>query len=101
MRNGFLAMAGRVPLVEVQQAMVPGTVNTLGRMIFPTDQIFIAGRVGQALAPMYGAFAEGSPVTIELTPSQTALFEIDIEVTAVFEISPIFASKVAVINNVT
>lgn len=100
MKNGFLGMVGRVPLVEVQQAMVPGTVNTTGKMIFPTDQIFIAGRVGQGLAPIQGVYAEGSPVVVELTPADTGKMEIDIGVTAFMEFAPVFASKVAVISGV-
>lgn len=101
MRNGFLAMVGRVPLYEVRQALVPGTVNTTGAQVFPTDQIYIAGRLGQSLAPIYAAMAEGSPITIEMTPSETADFSIDINVMALLDVKPVFASKIAVIDNVT
>ena len=100
-RNGFLAMVGRVPLYEVRQALVPGTVNTTGKLIFPNDQIYIMGRAGQALAPIYGAMAEGSPITIEMEPSETADFSIDINVTAIMDFKAVFASKIAVIDNVS
>lgn len=100
MRDGFLGTVGGVPLYEVQQAMVPGTVNTTGTMVFPTDMIFIVPRVGESLAPVYGAFAEGSPITIEMQPSETADFTIDINVTAVFDAKAVMASKIAVIDNV-
>lgn len=99
-RNGFLAMVGNVPLYEVRQAIVPGTVNTTGNFVFPTDQIFITGRINNSLAPVYAAMAEGSPITIELDPSQTADFTIDINVTAVMDVKPVFASKIAFIDNV-
>lgn len=101
MRNGFLAMVGRVPLFEVNQALVPGTVNTTGVQIFPTDQIYIAGRVNNGLASVYAAVADGSPITIEMEPSQTADFSIDINVTAILDVQPVFAGKIAVIDNVT
>lgn len=101
MRNGFLAMVGRVPLFEVNQAIVPGTVNTTGTMIFPDDMIFIAGRMGADLAPVHAAMVEGQPITIEMTPRETADFTLDINVTAALDVKPVFASKIAVIDNVT
>ena len=101
MRNGFLAMVGRVPLFEVQQAIVPGTVNTTGTMIFPNDMIFIAGRMGPSLAPVHAAMTEGQPITIEMTPRETADFTLDINVTVGLDVKPVFASKIAVIDNVT
>lgn len=101
MRNGFLGVVGGVPLFEINQALVPGTVNTTGDMIFPNDQIYITARVGDAYAPVYCAMAEGSPITIELDPSQTADFTIDINVQAVMDVQPVFGSKIAVIDNVT
>ncbi len=101
MRNGFLGVVGGVPLYEVNQALVPGTVNTTGKMIFPNDMIFITSRAGNALAPVYAAMAEGSPLTVELDPSVTADFTIDINVTAIMDVKPVFASKIAIIDNVT
>lgn len=101
MRNGFLGVVGGTPLYEVSQAFVPGTINTTGKTIFPTDMIFIGARVGRSLAPIYGAIADGSPITIEMDPSQTADFTLDINVTAVMDIQPVFAGKIAVIDNVT
>lgn len=101
MRNGFLGVVGGVPLYEVRQALVPGTVNTTGKQIFPNDKIFITARVGNSLAPVYAAMAEGSPLTVELDPSKTADFSIDINVTAIMDVKALFASKIAVIDNVT
>ena len=49
-RNGFLAVVGGVPLFEVEQALLPGTVNTTGQMMFPNDTIIIAGRNGDLTA---------------------------------------------------
>ena len=71
MRNGFLAVVGGVPLFEVEQALLPGTVNTTGQMMFPNDTIIIAGRPGSAYAPIYTGFAEGSPLVVEMNPRET------------------------------
>jgi len=98
MRNGFLAVVNGVSLIEVNQALVPGTVNTTGSFLFPDDKIYVAARAGEGYAPMYGVYAEGSPITTEYEPSQTADFSIDIKVGALFDIAPIFASKIAVID---
>lgn len=99
-RNGFISLVGRVPLYEITQAMVPGTVNAAGTTIFPTDMIFITGRAGNGYAPIYMAMGEGGPIEVLMTPSQTADFTIDINVTASLEAKVVMASKMAVIDNV-
>jgi len=81
-------------------AMVPGTVNTTGTMIDLDKHLFITARVGDAMAPIYGAIAEGWPVAMEYTPSETADFEISINMSTLMDFKPVFASKVAVIQNV-
>ncbi len=100
MRNGFLGVAGGVPLFEVQQTMLPGTVNTTGEMMFPKDMIIIAGRAGSAYAPVYTAFAEGSPLVVQMDPRETGDMSIYIDVTAVMDTKIVMGSKVAVITNV-
>lgn len=100
MKNGFVSMVGRVPLYEVLPALVPGTVNTTGQMFGLGDNIYITARVGDDLAPVYAAIAEGSPITIEYSPSVTANFVIDINMTALMDVKAIFAGRLAVIQNV-
>lgn len=100
MRNGFLGTVGGVPLFEVTQAMVPGTVNTTGTLVYPDDLIILAGRPGETYAPIYTVFADGSPITIEMNPSQTANFAIDISVTATMDTKVVMGSKIALIQNV-
>lgn len=101
MKNGFVSMVGRVPLYEVMPALVPGTVNTIGATVGLDDNIFITARVGDSLAPVYVAMVDGWPVTIEYTPSQTANFVIDINMTTLMDVKPVFAGKLAVIQNVS
>lgn len=101
MRNGFLGTVGGVPLFEVTQAMVPGTVNTTGTFVYPDDLIIIAGRPGAAYAPIYIAFADGSPLVLELTPSISGAPSIDISVSAIMDVKVVMASKIGIIENVT
>lgn len=101
LRNGFVSMVGRVPLFEVLPAMVPGTVNTTGNMFGLEDNIFITARAGESYAPIYGAVAEGCPITIEYSPSQTANFVIDINMSTLMDFRAVVPSKIAVIQNVT
>lgn len=101
MRNGFVSMAGRVPLYEIMPAMVPGTVNTTGTLIGTGDNLFITARVGNALAPIYGAMTEGWPIMLEYSPSETADFEISINASAMMDFKAVMAGKMAVIRNVT
>lgn len=101
MRNGYLGTVGGVPLYEVTQAMVPGTVNTTGNFVYPEDLIIIAGRPGSVYAPVYIAFADGSPLVLELTPSISGAPSIDISVSAIMDVKAVVASKIGIIENVT
>lgn len=96
--DGYLPRAGEVDLMPVSPVIVPGTQNSTLATIDTEDNIYILAK--GAYAPMRGVVAEGSPITLTATPSQTADFTIDINVTALFEIAPLFASKVAVMESV-
>lgn len=100
MRNGYLGAAGGVPLFEVEQVLMPGTVNTTGQMMFPKDMMILAGRAGSAYAPIYTAFAEGSPLVVQMAPQETGDMSIYIDVTAVMDTKIVMGSKIAVITNI-
>lgn len=98
MRNGFLAVVGGVPLFDVEPAMVPGTVNTTGDMLGMKGLILISGRIGRAYAPIYTAFADGSPLVIEMEPRETGDTSLYIDCTAVMDTKIAMGSKVAAIK---
>lgn len=101
MKNGFIAMAAGIPLYEVLPAMVPGTANTTGDMIgIPDDQIFISARMGGGRAPVQGVVADGWPVTLEYTADETADFTIYINMTTLMDFKPVFANKIAMLDDV-
>lgn len=100
-RNGFIGMVNRVQLIEVLPSIVPGTVNTTGTTIFPTDTIYIAARASDGLAPMHGVYAEGSPITVEWEPHDAADFSMTLTVTAYMDFAAVMASKIAVISSIS
>ena len=98
-KQGYIPNVGGVDMVEALPVIVPGTQNSTLAEISTGNSIYILAK-GTAYAPMYGAYYEGSPITLTATPSETADFTIDINVTAMFDIKPVFASKVGVITSV-
>ena len=67
---------------------------------YPDNMIIIAGRAGDAYAPIYTCFADGSPIVVEPNPSQTGAGTIDINVTAIMDTKVVMASKAAFITGV-
>ena len=58
---------------------------------------------GYGYAPMRGVYAAGSPIMLQSTPGGnvgTSDFTIDINVGALFDIAPLFATKIGVIKSV-
>lgn len=98
-KNGYVGTVARVPLFEVGNTFVPGTVNTTGEEIFPTDAIYIGARAGAGYAPIQAALADG--FTIEFRHPEEGTGDLDIFVEANMDIKPVFASYVGVINNVS
>lgn len=95
-RNGFLANVAGVDLIESSLGVVPGTQNSNPKFIGLDDKIYLMAKVGRA--PMVGAMAEGSPITITFTPEETADMSIDISETIVFDIAAAFSSKMVEIS---
>lgn len=96
-RRGYLPNASGVQLVEVYPVVIPGTQNSTVDTINLGNNIYVAAKGGQGYAPLAMAVADGSPITIVATPSDTADFTIDMNIGAMFDIKPVFASKIGVI----
>lgn len=107
-QNGYLPKAAGVDLFPVSPVIVPGTQNSTLQTIDTGDNIYIFSKGGYGYKPIYTAVAEGSPIILTTTPSGgnenaamgTADFTIDINVSAIFDTKPVFASKVGVIKSV-
>lgn len=100
-RNGFLGNVAGVDLVEYGLAVVPGTQNYDPKFLsldgsLENENIYILPRVGYA--PMFGAKAIGSPITISFTPEETADMTLNISETLVFDIQPAFSQKIVKID---
>lgn len=95
-RNGFLANVAGVDLIEAGLAVVPGTQNYEPKFVSLDDatseNVYIMAKIGYA--PMAGVIAEGSPITIEFTPRETADMTIDISETLMLDIQPAFSQKI-------
>lgn len=100
-RNGFLGNVAGVDLVEYGLAVVPGTQNYDPKFLsldgsLENENIYILPRVGYA--PMFGAKAIGSPITITFKPEETADMTLNISETLVFDIQPAFSQKIVKID---
>lgn len=100
-RRGFLPNAAGVQLLEIYPAIVPGTQNSTIKTIDFGSNIVIAAKGGYGYAPIYAGYYEGSPMTLELRPEETGDLTIDVTATAMFDMKPVFASKVGALTSVT
>lgn len=100
MRNGFLGTVQGVPTFEMRNAMLPGQVNTAGNMIMQDTDAYIIARAGAGYAPIYIGIEDGTPITLELEPHETADMTLNVNMTASIDVKPVFASKIGVITNV-
>lgn len=102
--NGYLPKAGGIDLFPVSPVIVPGTQNSTLDTIDTGNNIYIFAK--GLYKPMYGVYMEGTPITLTATPGGTgnaqgtADFTIDINAGAMFDIQPVFASKVGVVTSV-
>ena len=92
-RYGYLAEYMGARLMPIENSIVPGTQNTTITEIVPTNRIWFAATTGYK--PVYLGMEEGTPITIELDPSETADMTIDIIVSASMDAVPVFGSKIA------
>lgn len=102
--NGYLPKAAGIDLFPVSPVIVPGTQNSTLDTIDTGNDIYIFAK--GLWKPMYGGYIEGTPITLTATPGGTgnaqgtADFTIDINAGAMFDIKPVFATKVGVVTSV-
>lgn len=97
-RYGYLGDFMGVRLMALDNAVVPGTQNTTITEVLPNNYVWMLAAGGYK--PIYVAFEEGTPITIQLDPSETADMTIDIMVSTAIDAKPVFGSKLAVITPV-
>lgn len=95
-KYGFLGEYMGINLMPIENALVPGTQNTTLTEIVPSDKIWLLAVNGYK--PIYVGIEEGTPINVELDPSQTADMTIDIIVSMSIDAQPVFGSKIAVIS---
>lgn len=99
-RYGYLGDYLGVRLFPWDPVVVPGTQNTTIQEVLPNDTIWMTAAPTAAYKPIYVAFEDGTPITIQLDPSETADMTIDIIVSASMDVKPIVSSRFAVIKPV-
>lgn len=99
-RYGYLGDFMGVRMFPIDNVVVPGTQNTTIQEVVPNNAVWMAAAPGNAYKPVYIAFEEGTPITIELDPSATADNTIDIMVSFSVDVRPVVASKIAYITPV-
>lgn len=98
--RGFLGTVMGVPVTELRNAYVPGTVNLdAPTSMLSTTEIYMTAAVGEGYAPVFVCF-EDAPITIQMDPSETGDMSIDVNVTASMAAAPVVASKMAIMTGV-
>ena len=95
-KYGYLGEYMGINLMPIDNAIVPGTQNTTVVEMVPTDKIWLAPIGGYK--PVAIGVEEGTPITIQLSPSETADGSIDIVVSMSIDAVPCIANKLALIN---
>lgn len=95
-KYGYMGEYMGVRLMPIDDAIVPGTQNTTITGLIPQDQIWLFPMNGYR--PVYVGIEEGTPINLELSPSQTADMTIDVLASISLDVQPVFATKGAVIT---
>ena len=95
-KYGYIGEYMGVRLMPLNDALVPGTQNTTITGVLPTDEVWLIP--SNTRRPIAVGMESGTPITVELSPTQTADMTIDILVSAAIDAQPVFSSKAAVIT---
>lgn len=97
-RMGYIGEKFGVRVLPLDNAIVPGTQNTTLSTVLPADTVWMMAAPGVGYKPLYIAYEEGTPITIELDPSETGDMTIDINVTMSIDVKPAVASKIGIVT---
>lgn len=99
MHSGYLGTVMGNKLVAFSNAIVPNTQYTTGTEIMPTNKLYITAN--NQPAPVWIAFEDGTPITIELDAAQgTGDGSLYCNVVTSLDMVAVISSKMAVISNV-
>lgn len=98
--NGYLGTTLGVPCHILENVIVPGTQNTTGEEVLPSDKLFIAAARGNGTAPVYVGIERDTPIQLELEPTETADMSINVNLSISLDVKAVFGTKVAVISGV-
>lgn len=99
-RYGYLGDYMGVRLFPWENVVVPGTQNSTIQEVLPNNTVWMTAAPAAGYKPVYVAFEEGTPITIQLDPSETADMTIDIIVSASMDVKPVLASRIGVLSPV-
>lgn len=97
LEGGYLTDYKGTPLFEVQNVFVPNTVNTTATHLISDSTLWFAALNGYK--PIEVVF-EGDEIMLEMMPSETEDFTIQIEATTSLDVVSVMGSKMGVITNV-
>ena len=97
-RYGYLGDFMGIRNFVMDNALVPGTQNTTITEVLPTNRIWMMA--AGAYKPVYVAFEEGTPITVEISPDSAADYNLDVIVSVSVDAAPIVSSKIATISPV-
>ena len=98
MDNGYMGTIQGVRSFSLNNAMIPGTQNTTGGLVLNDSRIYLAASKGNGYAPIYIGFEDGSPITLEMEPHETADMTLNVNITASLDVKAVFGTKLAVIE---
>ena len=94
-RYGYLGDFMGVSLFPIDNTVVSGTQNGNISEVVPNNAIWFTASPTVAYKPIYVCFEEGTPITIQLDPSETADMTIDVIASLSIDTRAILASKMA------
>lgn len=91
-RSGYLGEYMSVGLFPLQDAIIPGTLNT----ILDTQKIWLMA--SNARKPMTICYNSATPITIELRPEEGPNFELGINLTIALDCAAVVADKIGYVT---